>query len=65
MVSLACMYGDLTDEELASAIQFYEAPAGKWFNDTSIRALTSAIGKASREIGEKLGKSIMAKDVPI
>jgi len=65
MISLACTYRGLTDEELASAIQFYEAPAGKWFNDTSIKALTSAIGKASREIGEKLGKSIMAKDIPI
>ena len=65
MVSLACTYRDLTDEELESAIQFYEAPAGRWFYDTSIKAITSAIGKASREIGEKLGKSLMAKDVPI
>ena len=65
MVSLACTYRDLTDEELESAIQFYEAPAGKWFNDTSIKAIASAIGKASREIGDKLGKSLTAKDVPI
>ena len=65
MVSLACTYRGLTDGELASAIEFYEAPAGKWFYDTSIKALTSAIGKASREIGEKLGKSLMAKDIPI
>jgi tetratricopeptide (TPR) repeat protein len=60
MLSLACTYRDLTDEELESAIQFYEGPAGKWFNDTSIKALTTAIGKASREIGEKLGKSLTA-----
>jgi tetratricopeptide (TPR) repeat protein len=65
MVSLACTYRDLTDEELKSAIQFYEAPSGKWFIDTSIKALTSAIGKASRELGEKIGKSLMAKDIPI
>jgi hypothetical protein len=65
MVSLACAYRDLTDEELESAIKFYEAPAGKWYTDTSIRALTFAIGKTSREIGEKLGKSLMAKDIPI
>ena len=65
MASIACMYRDLTDEELASAIQFYEAPAGKWYIDTSIKAITSAIGKASREIGVKIGKSLMAKDIPI
>jgi hypothetical protein len=65
MVSLAYTYRDLTDKELEAAIKFYEAPAGKWFNDTSIRAITSAIGKASKEIGEKLGKSLMAKDIPI
>ena len=65
MVSLACAYRDLTDEELESAIKFYEAPPGKWFTDTSTRAITSAIGKASREIGEKVGKSLMAKDIPI
>ena len=65
MVSIAGTYRDLTDEELASAIQFYESAAGKWFIDTSIRALTSAIGKTSRELGEKLGKSLMAKDIPI
>ena len=65
MVSLAFVYRDLTDEELEAAIKFYEAPAGKWFTETSIKALTSAIGKASREIGEKLGRSLMAKDIPI
>jgi tetratricopeptide (TPR) repeat protein len=65
MVSLACAYRDLTDEELVSAIKFYEAPAGKWYTDTSIRALTFAIGKTSKEIGEKLGKSLMAKDISI
>jgi hypothetical protein len=65
LVSLAFVYRDLTDEELESAIKFYEAPAGKWYTETSIRAITSAIGKASREIGEKVGKSLMAKDIPI
>lgn len=65
MASLAFVYRDLTDYELESAIKFYEAPAGKWYNETSIRAITSAIGKASREIGEKAGKSLMSKDIPI
>lgn len=65
MASIAGTYRDLTDEELSSAIRFYESAAGKWFIDTSIRALTYAIGKTSRELGEKLGKSLMAKDIPI
>jgi tetratricopeptide (TPR) repeat protein len=65
MVSLAFVYRDLTDEELESAIKFFEAPAGKWYTETSIKAITSAIGKASREIGEKAGKSLMTKDIPI
>ncbi|PKL51848.1 MAG: hypothetical protein CVV37_04290 [Nitrospira bacterium HGW-Nitrospira-1] len=62
MVSIACTYRDLSDKELEAGIQFYETAAGKWFNGTSIKAITSAIGKASREIGEKTGKSL---NIPI
>jgi tetratricopeptide (TPR) repeat protein len=65
MVSLAYTYRELADKELETAIQFYETPAGKWFNETSIKAITSAIGKASREIGEQLGKALVAKNIPI
>jgi tetratricopeptide (TPR) repeat protein len=65
MVSLAYTYRELSDKELETAIQFYETPAGKWFNETSIKAITSAIGKASREIGEQLGKALVAKNIPV
>lgn len=65
MISLAYTYRDMSDKELDEGIHFYETPAGKWFNDTSIKAITSAIGKASGEIGEKIGKSLGAKNVPI
>ena len=65
MVSLAYTYRDLTDKELEAAIQFYETPAGKWFIETSIKAIASAIGKASGEIGEKIGKSATARNLPI
>lgn len=65
MVSLAYTYRDLSDAELEAGIHFYETPAGKWFNDISITAITRAIGEASREIGKKIGKSLQAKNVPI
>lgn len=65
MVSMACAFRDLSDEELGAVIQFYETPAGRWFRDIRNKAIASAIGKSSREFGEKLGKSLMAKDVPI
>ncbi|MDH4232148.1 MAG: DUF2059 domain-containing protein [Nitrospirota bacterium] len=65
MVMLAYTYRELTEKELETAVHFYETPAGKWFADTSIRAITSAIGKASGEIGEELGKALAAKNIPI
>lgn len=65
MVSLAYTYRELTDKELEAGIQFYETADGKWFNETSIKAITSAIGKASREIGEKIGQSLVKKNIPI
>jgi tetratricopeptide (TPR) repeat protein len=65
LISLAYTYRAVADEELETAIQFYETPAGTWFIETSIKAITSAIGKASREIGERLGKSLLAKNIPV
>jgi len=65
MLSIACTYGELTDKELETGIQFYETPAGKWFNVTRIKALTSALRKASGELGEKIGKSLIVKNIPI
>ena len=63
LVSLAFTYRSLTDEELDEIIRFYRSPEGRWFNDTSIEAVSSAIGKASREIGEKMGNALLMKRV--
>lgn len=63
LVSLAFTYRNLTDEELDEVVRFYQSPEGRWFNDTNIEAISSAIGKASREIGEKMGNAFLAKRV--
>ncbi len=63
LVSLAFTYRGLTNEELDEVIRFYRSPEGRWFNDTSIEAISSAIGKASREIGEKMGNNVFTKRV--
>jgi len=63
LVSLAFTYRSLTDEELDEVVRFYRSPEGRWFNDTSIEAVSSAIGKASREVGEKMGSAILVKRV--
>lgn len=63
LVSLAYTYISLTDEELDGVIRFYQSPEGRWFNDTSIEAVSSAIGKASREVGEKMGSALLMKKV--
>ena len=63
LVSLAFTYRSLTDEELDEVIRFYRSPEGQWFNDTNIEAIISAIGKASREVGEKMGSSLLMKRV--
>lgn len=60
LVSVACMYRDLPDGDLEEGIRFYESSAGRWFNETSIKAITAAVGKASREIGERLGSNMDA-----
>ncbi|MBI5848472.1 MAG: DUF2059 domain-containing protein [Nitrospirae bacterium] len=63
LVSLAFTYRSLTDEELGEVVRFYRSPEGRWFNDTSIEAIRAAIGKASREVGEKMGNALLAKKV--
>ncbi|MDP2157848.1 MAG: tetratricopeptide repeat protein [Nitrospirota bacterium] len=61
--SLAFTYLSLTDEELDEVVRFYRSPEGRWFTDTSIEAVSSAIGKASREVGEKMGSALLMKKV--
>lgn len=63
LVSLAFTYRSLSDEELDEVVRFYRSPEGRWFNDTNIEAISSAIGKASREVGEKMGNAFLAKRV--
>jgi tetratricopeptide (TPR) repeat protein len=63
LASLAFIYCGLTDEELDEVLRFYRSPEGRWFNDTSIEAISSAIGKASREVGEKMGNAFLMKRV--
>lgn len=63
LVSLAFTYRDLNDDELDEVVRFYRSPEGRWFNDTSMEAISSAIGKASREVGEKMGNALLVKRV--
>ncbi len=63
LVTLAYTYRSLSDQELDDMIRFYRSPEGSWFNDTSIEAISSAIGKASRDIGEKMGSALLTKRV--
>ena len=63
LVSLAFAFRSISDEELDDVIRFYRSPEGRWFNDTSIEAITLAIGKASREVGEKMGNALLIRKV--
>ncbi|MBI5632143.1 MAG: tetratricopeptide repeat protein [Nitrospirae bacterium] len=65
LVSLAFTYRSLTNEELDEVVRFYRSPEGRWFNDTSMEAISSAIGKASREVGEKMGNALLVKRVTL
>jgi tetratricopeptide (TPR) repeat protein len=65
MLLMAYTYREFTDTELEAVIRFYDTPAGKWFADTRRRAITFALGKASMQVGEKIGKSIMTKNIPL
>ncbi len=63
LCSLAFTYRSVTDEELNEIVRFYRSPEGRWFNDTSMEAISAAIGKASREVGEKMGDALLVKRV--
>jgi hypothetical protein len=54
--SWACR--SLSDEEIGAAIRFYASPAGRWFLETGVYSLRTAIGHASRETGERMGKTL-------
>ncbi len=56
---------DLTDEEIRSAMRFSATPAGTWFRETSRHAIGDAIGKASRETGEKIGRSLVLRRLAV
>jgi tetratricopeptide (TPR) repeat protein len=63
--SLAYRYRDFTDEEIRAVMQFSATPAGRWFHETSSDAIRGAIGKASRETGEKIGRTLVLKRLAV
>jgi tetratricopeptide (TPR) repeat protein len=65
LISLAYTYRDLADEEIDAVAGFYQTPEGAWFSNTGMEAISAAIGKSSREIGEKIGKSLVLKRIAL
>lgn len=65
LISLAYTYRDLADEELDAVARFYQTPEGAWFSNTRMEAISAAIGKSSRESGEKIGKSLVLKRIAL
>ncbi len=63
--SLSFRYRDVTDEEIRAVMQFSATPAGKWLHETRRDALRAAIGKASRETGEKVGRTLALKRLTV
>jgi len=63
--SLAYQYRDFTEEEIMAVMRFSATPAGRWFHETSSDALRKAIGKASRESGEKVGRTLVLKRLAV
>lgn len=63
LASLAYTYSGLSDEELFEVVAFYQSQEGRWFNDTNIEAVSFAISKASREVGEKMGSAFFMNKV--
>jgi hypothetical protein len=59
------MYRNFTDEEIRAVIRFYATPAGAWFNETSREAIRTAIGKAARESGEKIGRTLVLRRLAV
>jgi tetratricopeptide (TPR) repeat protein len=58
LLFLAQACRSLSDEEIGAAIRFYASPAGRWFLETGVYSLRRAIGHASRETGERMGKTL-------
>lgn len=65
LVSLAFVSRSMSDAELAEVVRFYRSPEGRWFSDTSSEAVSSAIGRASRDIGEKMGSFVLSRRVAL
>ena len=63
--SLAYRYRDFTDAEINAVMQFSATRAGRWFHETSRVAISGAIGKASRESGESIGRTLALKRLAV
>ncbi|GAB4486752.1 MAG: hypothetical protein OHK006_15030 [Thermodesulfovibrionales bacterium] len=63
LASLGYTYRDLLDRELEEVVQFYESGDGQWAVETSMDSIVRGIGKASREIGEKMADIITSKRI--
>jgi len=61
MLSLMDICRDLTDEEIRTAIRFYSSPEGIWFSGISSDAYSRALGAASKNLGIKIGKTVMTR----
>jgi hypothetical protein len=61
LISLSHMYRNFTEEEITEVIRFYATPAGRWYSETSRDAIRTAIGKAARESGEKIGRTLILR----
>ena len=48
----------LSEEDIDGAIRFYSSPAGRWFLETGMDALRTAICTACREAGKMMGKTL-------
>jgi hypothetical protein len=51
----AYAYRSLSEDELDRYLAFLQSPAGRRYSDASMRALESALTRASRDAGERLG----------
>jgi len=65
LISLTNMYRSVTDDEIRAVIRFYATPAGTWFNETIRDAIRTAIGKAARESGEKIGRTLVLRRLAV
>lgn len=54
-VSLLYTYREVSDDELAEYLTYWETEDGHWLNWTTSRALLAAIGEVSREAGTLIG----------